>query len=155
MDYRPHIRHAPAMQHLVHIWLAVWTSNHIDPTPVNPMYFKNWDIHLPTSTTSATHIDHLAASLWLQPTSATHIEHLAVSLQPRPTSATRIEHLAASLRLRSYQLPTSTIQLTTPTTIHEFTSSFVNSTNKLSSLLYCYLTFVSFIVLFGCHYSHT
>ena len=62
------------------------------PPPVNQMYFKNRDIDLPTSTTSATRIDHLAASLRLQ-----------------PTPASRIEHLAAVLRLRPYQLPTSTI----------------------------------------------
>ena len=120
------------------------------------MYLKNWDIVLPTSTTPATHIEHLAASLWLWPIPATRIEHLAASLWLRPTPATRTNHLMASLRLRQYQLPVSTILLTIPTTIHElisvfffcfFTSVFVNSMNKLSYLLYCYLAFVSFIVL--------
>ena len=49
-DYRPHRRPAPAMQHPVNVRLAVRASNHIDTPPVNPIYFKNRDIDLPTST---------------------------------------------------------------------------------------------------------
>ena len=60
--------------------------------------------------------------------------------------------MAPLYQRRPYQPPTSLIQLTTTTTnLHLL---FVTLTNKLSSLLYCYLTFVSFVVLFGCHYSH-
>ena len=50
-DCRPYRRHAPALQDLVHVRLVVRTSNHIAPPPVNPKYFKNRDIYLPTLTT--------------------------------------------------------------------------------------------------------
>ena len=69
----------------------------------------------------------------------------SVTLRLRPTPGTCLDHLATSLRLRPYQLPTPTIYLTTQTTITNLHTSFVNTTNKLSSLLYCYLAFVSFI----------
>ena len=60
-------------------------------------------------------------------------------LRLRPTPATRFDHLATSLGLRPYQLPT-------PTIITNFIYALVNTINKLSSSLYCYLVFVSFIV---------
>ena len=65
----------------------------------------------------------------------------------RPTSATHIEHLVAPIYdfdHTSYRHQPSSQRRNT--TIMNFTQAFVNMTNKLPSLLYCYLTFVSFIV---------
>ena len=108
-----------------HILLTVWTSNYINTPSVNPMYFKNQDIGLPTLTIPATIIDHLAASQPTSTISATNIDHLAVSLPTMTISAIDITH---------------------PADYNNFIS-LVNSLNKLSFLLYCYLAFGSFIVL--------
>ena len=43
------VRTALAWQHLAHVRLAVRVSNHIEP-PVNPTHCQNWGIDLPTST---------------------------------------------------------------------------------------------------------
>ena len=56
MDYRPHRQHAPVLLHVVHVRLAVWTSNHFDTPSVNSKNFKNRDIYLPTMTIPATDI---------------------------------------------------------------------------------------------------
>ena len=36
---------ALALQHLAHVWLAVWASNCIDAPPVNPTYCQNQDFN--------------------------------------------------------------------------------------------------------------
>ena len=134
------------MQHPVHVRLAVRTRNYIAPPQLIQCTSKTGTSFYQLRPTPATRIEHLAATLRLRPIPATRIEYLTAALRLRPTPATRFDHLAASLRLRSYQQPTSTIYLTT-TTIHELTSLFVNSTNKLSYLLYYNFAFASFIVL--------
>ena len=134
-DCRPQ-RHALALQDQAHVRLAVRASNHID-TPRLIQY---------TSKTGT--------SIYrLRPTPATRLNHQAASLRPRPTPATRLDHLAASLQLRPYQLLTSTISPTTPTTIHELTFVIVNSANKQ---LYCYTVISPLFpsLSFSCHYSH-
>ena len=48
-------RPVPALQHLVQVRLAVRTSDYIDIPSVNPMYFKNQDINLPTTSNTSYH----------------------------------------------------------------------------------------------------
>ena len=110
-DYRPHRWHDPVLQYLVHVRLAVPTSNYIDLPQVNPMYFKNRDFDLPTSTIPATDITHLADSL---PTT-THLN------QRRPILTIHIDLYQRQL----YQPSTSLIQLMTQQHKHIPTTTYI------------------------------
>ena len=118
---------ALALQHLAHVWLAVWACNQIDTCLVNP----NRDIDLPTTTdltypqrssscilqldrpqlpttivqlhsttrlTSATRNNRPAAFI---DSTDLSFPHTIIQLHPttRPTSATSNDHLAASYQL--------------------------------------------------------
>ena len=167
---------APAMQHPVHVRLAVWTalalqhqahvrfavraSNHIDTPPVNP--------------TNSQKSGHRFTNLNQHQLPATIIQlHLPTT---RPTSATRNNRPAALLRLDRHQLPTTIVQLQTrstsatriehptapiydstipaidtnhlaeDTTTMNFTYALVNMTINSHLCYICYLAFVSFIV---------
>ena len=101
-QYAPAIRHpvhvqlavrtALALQHLAHVQLTLQASNHIFTPPVNPIFFKNRDINLPT----------LANISYLHRMSR-------YTSTTRPTSPTHIEHRATPLQLDQHHLPTSNI----------------------------------------------
>ena len=93
-DYRLHRRHAPAMQHLVHVRLAVRTSNNIDIPPVNLAYFKNRDIDLPT-TTNISYSHRTSRCLSTTLTNASYSHRTSSCLSTTSTiPATDINHLA-------------------------------------------------------------
>ena len=105
------VRTALALQHLAHIRLTVWACNHIDTLPVNPTHcrkpghrFTNLNRHqLPTT-----------------------IVQLYLSMT-RPMSPTHIERPAAPI-LDSTILATNTYHLAEDTTTMNFTYALVNIT---------------------------
>ena len=86
-DCRLQRRHASALQHLVHVRLVVRTSNHIDTSPVNLMYFKDLDINLTTSTNiSYLHRTTSCISTTLTNISYSHRASSCLSMTPTNTS---------------------------------------------------------------------
>ena len=102
-------RHTPAMQHSVHVRLAVRASNHID-TPVNPTHCQKLG-HQSTNSTNISY-PHRTSSC----TSTT-----------QPTSATRIKCPAASLSLNQHQLSTSNVSQ------HFYDSTNISNPHRTSS----------------------
>ena len=129
------VRTAQALQQLAHVRLAVRASNHIDTPRLIQRTVKNWDIDLPTST-------NISYPQWTSSCTST----------TRPTSATRNNRPAAPI-YDSTIPATDTNHLVEDTTTMNFTYALVNTTINCHLCYICYLAFVS-ILSFGCHYSH-